>query len=115
MELTASTYLIMLLGLLFGGLFLGFPMAFTLGGSAVLAALIYSGPGMLSFAASQLYSGMLSIGLISLPLFVFIACLFERSGIAEEMFDYLDAPAVVLGSRNWITPAYELEEHFFPQ
>ena len=87
MELTASTYLIMLLGLLFGGLFLGFPMAFTLGGSAVLAALIYSGPGMLSFAASQLYSGMLSIGLISLPLFVFIACLFERSGIAEEMFE----------------------------
>ncbi len=87
MELTASTYLIMLLGLLFGGLFLGFPMAFTLGGSAVLAALIYSGPGMLAFAASQLYSGMLSIGLISLPLFVFIACLFERSGIAEEMFE----------------------------
>lgn len=22
---------------------------------------------------------------------------------------------MVLGSRNWITPAYELEEHFFPQ
>lgn len=87
MELTASTYLIMLLALLFGGLFLGFPMAFTLGGSAVLAAIIYSGPGMLAFAASQLYSGMLSIGLISLPLFVFIACLFERSGIAEEMFE----------------------------
>lgn len=30
-------------------------------------------------------------------------------------FDTLDAPAVVLGSRNWITPACELEEHFFPQ
>jgi len=87
MELTASTYLIMLLGLLFAGLFLGFPMAFTLGSSAVLAALVYSGPGMLAFAASQLYSGMLSIGLISLPLFVFIACLFERSGIAGEMFE----------------------------
>jgi 2-oxoisovalerate dehydrogenase E1 component len=22
---------------------------------------------------------------------------------------------VVLGSRNWITPAYELEQYFFPQ
>lgn len=87
MELTASTYLIMLLSLLSAGLFLGFPMAFTLGGSAIIASLIYSGPGMLAFAASQLYSGMLSLGLISLPLFVFIACLFEKSGIAEDMFE----------------------------
>lgn len=35
--------------------------------------------------------------------------------IGDLCFDHLDAPAVVLGSRNWITPAYELEEHFFPQ
>jgi 2-oxoisovalerate dehydrogenase E1 component len=27
----------------------------------------------------------------------------------------LDAPPVVVGSRNWITPAYELENSFFPQ
>lgn len=47
----------------------------------------------------------------------------ERGSILKEMaaniadlaFDYLDAPPVVVGSRNWITPAYELEEHFFPQ
>ena len=30
-------------------------------------------------------------------------------------FDYLDAPPVVVGSRNWITPAAELETMFFPQ
>ena len=35
--------------------------------------------------------------------------------IGELAFDYLDAPPVVVGSRNWITPAYELEEFFFPQ
>jgi len=35
--------------------------------------------------------------------------------INDLCFDDLDAPAIVLGSRNWITPAYELEEHFFPQ
>jgi len=35
--------------------------------------------------------------------------------IGEMAFDYLDAPAVVVGSRNWITPAYELEDTFFPQ
>ena len=30
-------------------------------------------------------------------------------------FDYLDAPVAVLGARNWITPAHELETDFFPQ
>lgn len=37
------------------------------------------------------------------------------STITELAFDFLDAPPVVVGSRNWITPAYELEEFFFPQ
>lgn len=37
------------------------------------------------------------------------------SNIAEMAFDYLDAPPVVFGSRNWITPAYEFEKYFFPQ
>ena len=35
--------------------------------------------------------------------------------ISELAFDELDAPPVVVGSRNWITPAYELEDYFFPQ
>ena len=35
--------------------------------------------------------------------------------IGELCFDDLDAPVTVLGSRNWITPCYELESHFFPQ
>jgi 2-oxoisovalerate dehydrogenase E1 component len=35
--------------------------------------------------------------------------------ISELAFDSLDAPPVVLGARNWITPAYELEDAFFPQ
>jgi len=35
--------------------------------------------------------------------------------ISELAFDYLDAPPVVVGSKNWITPAHELENFFFPQ
>ena len=35
--------------------------------------------------------------------------------ITELAFDYLDAPPVVVGSRNWIIPAYEMEQYFFPQ
>ena len=35
--------------------------------------------------------------------------------ISELCFDYLDAPVVVVGARNWITPPYEFDAEFFPQ
>jgi len=34
--------------------------------------------------------------------------------IGQFAFDYLDAPPVVLGARNWITPPDEVEDSFFP-
>lgn len=37
------------------------------------------------------------------------------SNLTQLCFDDLDAPPVVVGSRNWITPAAELETLFFPQ
>lgn len=36
------------------------------------------------------------------------------SNVARLAFDELDAPPVVVGARNWITPPDELEEAFFP-
>ncbi len=47
----------------------------------------------------------------------------ERGSYASEVarnvtelgFDLLDAPPVVVAARNWITPAHELEDAFFPQ
>lgn len=35
--------------------------------------------------------------------------------IGELCFDYLDAPPVVCGAKNWITPPHEFDEEFFPQ
>ncbi len=37
------------------------------------------------------------------------------ANLGQLAFDYLDAPPVVVGSRNWITPAAEMEDAFFPQ
>jgi 2-oxoisovalerate dehydrogenase E1 component len=37
------------------------------------------------------------------------------TNLTQLCFDDLDAPPVVVGSRNWITPAAELETLFFPQ
>ncbi|MHB0896493.1 MAG: alpha-ketoacid dehydrogenase subunit alpha/beta [Spirochaetales bacterium] len=37
------------------------------------------------------------------------------SNVQTLAFDSLDAPVAVVGSRNWITPAAEMESLFFPQ
>ena len=42
--------------------------------------------------------------------------LYTMAGQINQLaFDYLDGPPVIIGARNWITPAVELEESFFPQ
>ncbi|GAI69605.1 unnamed protein product, partial [marine sediment metagenome] len=41
--------------------------------------------------------------------------IFNKNLIPQFNFDYLDGPVVVVGSRNWITPAAEMESAFFPQ
>jgi len=35
--------------------------------------------------------------------------------ITELCFDDLDAPPVLVGARNWITPPFEYDDQFFPQ
>ncbi|HVO38177.1 MAG TPA: thiamine pyrophosphate-dependent enzyme [Spirochaetia bacterium] len=37
------------------------------------------------------------------------------STLSQMAFDSLDAPITVVGARNWITPAAEMEDSFFPQ
>ncbi len=37
------------------------------------------------------------------------------ANVTSLAFDWLDAPVAVVGSRNWITPAAEQEDAFFPQ
>jgi len=37
------------------------------------------------------------------------------ANLTQLTFNYLDGPPVVVGSRNWITPAAEMEDVFFPQ
>ena len=37
------------------------------------------------------------------------------ANLVQLCFDDKDAPPVVIGTRNWIAPAAELEALFFPQ
>ena len=53
--------------------------------------------------------------LASTPASAARSCTPWRRNIAQLAFDSLDAPVAVVGARNWITPAAEMEELFFPQ
>lgn len=37
------------------------------------------------------------------------------ANISRLAFDYLDAPPIVVGARNWITPAFEYDKEYAPQ
>jgi 2-oxoisovalerate dehydrogenase E1 component len=37
------------------------------------------------------------------------------ANITQMCFDHLDAPPVVIGAKNWISPAAEMEKDYFPQ
>ena len=42
-------------------------------------------------------------------------CHTMASTINQLAFGYLDAPPVVIGARNWISPCAEMEPDYFPQ
>jgi tripartite ATP-independent transporter DctM subunit len=70
-----------------GCLFLGHPVALTFGGLGIILGLIFIGPAALPIAVTKTYSVMVSFPLIAIPLFIFMAYVLERSGIAKIMFD----------------------------
>lgn len=73
-------------GCLFGSLFLGLPVAFGLGGTAVLFAAIFS-PRSLMVIPSAFYSTPWNPVLVTVPLFIFMGNLIRYSGIADAAYD----------------------------
>ena len=37
------------------------------------------------------------------------------ANVTRLAFDYLDGPPIVVGARNWITPAFEYDQEYAPQ
>ncbi len=70
----------------------GFPVAFTLAGTALLFALGASAFGLLDFKLigaypQRIFAVMVNEVLIAVPLFVFMGVVLERAKIAEELLD----------------------------
>ena len=80
--------LILVGGLLFG-LLTGFPMPFTLPSCAIITAFIFFGPQTLPFVATNVFGMMSSMVLIAMPLFILMACVLEKSGVAEDLYAFM--------------------------
>jgi tripartite ATP-independent transporter DctM subunit len=82
LELVTALYFIVL----FTILFMGLPVAFGLGGVAVLFAIIFE-PRALLAIPSAFFSTPWSTILVTVPLFLFMGSLIRYSGIAEAAYD----------------------------
>ncbi|MEK0362456.1 TRAP transporter large permease [Pseudomonas sp. CBC3] len=67
-------------------LVLGLPLAFVLGGVSVLFLYFTWGADAFYMVASQMWGTMESFTLVAIPLFVFMAMLLERTGVARDLY-----------------------------
>jgi tripartite ATP-independent transporter DctM subunit len=74
---------------LFGLIFMGLPVGFALGGTAMAFILIFWGPQGLYMAAAQAWGASNQFVLVAIPLFIFMAMILEKSGIADAMYEMM--------------------------
>ncbi|TQF79871.1 TRAP transporter large permease subunit [Elioraea sp. Yellowstone] len=78
---------------LFGGFILllaaGLPLVFALGSTAIIGTYFLWGPQALAMVGLRTFSAANSFVLIAVPLFIFMGCMLERSGIARDLYDML--------------------------
>lgn len=77
-------------GLLVVGLFMGHPLAFVLGGTAVVTAVVAGKPMVLGIVINRIFGDVLdNYTLIAIPLFVLMARFLSDSGVTDRMFETL--------------------------
>lgn len=77
-------------GLLLLGLFMGHPLAFVLGGTAVIGAFVAGKPLILGIVINRIYGEVLdNFTLIAIPLFILMARFLSDSEVTDKMFEAL--------------------------
>ncbi|MGZ9058774.1 MAG: TRAP transporter large permease [Burkholderiaceae bacterium] len=90
---------LLLLAILFGAIFIGFPIAFTLIAVAIIGGYVSMGPLALHLMTLQFFSVMRDPTLASVPFFLFMGYLLEQSGLMQRLFRGVQlALATVRGS-----------------
>jgi tripartite ATP-independent transporter DctM subunit len=82
-----ETATILIIAVMLGLMLLGVPLAWTTMTLAVGCTLLWLGPAGLPLVASRVYGFVGEYVLVAVPLFVFMACVLERSGVAKDLYD----------------------------
>ncbi|MFI8480094.1 TRAP transporter large permease subunit [Pseudomonas sp. NPDC078700] len=85
MSIEIATYLMIFA--IFGLLILGLPLAFVTGLVAAGFTLGWFGPMATPLVASRMYGFITEYSLVAVPMFVFMAGLLDRSGLARDLFN----------------------------
>ncbi|MBR9884758.1 MAG: TRAP transporter large permease subunit [Oceanospirillales bacterium] len=85
MTIEIATYL--LVSSIFGLLVIGLPLAFVTGLVAVLFTLGWFGTSAIPLVGSRIYGFITEYSLVAVPMFVFMAGLLDRSGMAKDLFN----------------------------
>ncbi|UCE56263.1 MAG: TRAP transporter large permease subunit [Desulfobacterales bacterium] len=87
MSIELLTFLFFLSLLVF--LLLGLPLSFVLGGVSIVFLYFTWGPEAFYMVAAQAWGAMNKFTLVAVPLFIFMAMLLERSGVAKDLYDMM--------------------------
>ena len=91
MEFDIGTLSIILVVGLLGLIAIGVPMGFASGFMGAVLVFLYIGDHALGILLSRYYSLVVTYSFLSVPLFIFMASLLERSNIAKDLYDALNA------------------------
>jgi tripartite ATP-independent transporter DctM subunit len=81
--------LVMLIGFFLVGLAFGIPMAFVMGCGGILTGIVFYGPAIMQLALTNTWQVMNSQTMVACPMFIFMAIVLEKSGIADALYTAL--------------------------
>ncbi len=67
----------------------GLPVVYVLGGVSMFVALFLIGPNSLGIAVNAMFSVMNNFGFLAIPLFILMAAVLERSGVADDLYEMM--------------------------
>jgi tripartite ATP-independent transporter DctM subunit len=87
--MSPEAWTILFLATLFALIYLGLPVGFALGGTGMLFIAIYWGLASLYMACAQAWTASNQFILVAVPLFILMAMILEKSGVAENLYDMM--------------------------